>query len=121
MAWVRWGAVNYAILLALLVAGAILLVPAGLAGWGTDDERIGSYVLPAISFPFTGLAYLAALAVAARRSRRPRWWAIGLTPVFWAAVPIFALGVAAAGIAALWLVLLTFGAIVKLPPGPTRA
>lgn len=115
MAWVRWGAVNLGILLALLLAGSLLLVPAGLIGWGEGEELYGPYVLLGIYLPFSGLLYLGALALVAPRVRRPRVWAVGLTPLFWAFVPIFALGVANPGVAALWVVILTFGALARLP------
>jgi len=125
MRWVRWGAVNYAILLGLLLAGAVLLIPAALVGWGERDELAGSYFLPAIYFPFTGLAYLVFLGLIASGSPRPRMWAVLLLPLFWAAVPVFALLVVVPGVVALWVVIAVYAAIVRLPPdggrgGPSR-
>jgi len=123
MTWVRWGAVNYAMLLGLLVAGPVLLIPAALVGWDLGEppsELMGSYVLGGLLFPFTGMLYLAVLALVTRRSRRPRLWAVLLTPLFWAAVPILALGVVVPGIAALWVVIVVFGFILRLPPARRR-
>ena len=121
MGWLRWGARNVGILLALLVAGSALLGLAAAVGWGTDDERVGPYVLLGIYAPFASVLYLAVLAWVATRVARPRAWAVGLTPRFWVFVPIFAIGVNNPGIAALWLVFLTFGAVVRLPAGQDRA
>lgn len=121
MAWVRWGAVNVGILLALLVAGSLLLVPAGLIGWAEGEDLYGPYVLLGIYLPFSAVLYLAALALVTPRVRRPRAWAVGLTPLFWAFVPIFAIAVNVPGIAALWIVVLVFAALVRLPATRVRA
>jgi len=120
MAWVRWGAVNLGILLALLLAGSLLLVPAGLVGWAEGEDLYGPYALLGIYLPFSGAAYLAALAFVAPRVRRPRAWAFALVPLFWAFVPFFAIAVNVPGIAALWIVILVFAALVRLPPPGDR-
>lgn len=116
MIWLRWGAFNLGRLALVMAAGLLLLVPATLVGWGDAGER--SLPLP-ISLdlpPFTGVAYLVVLALVARRTGRPRIWALALTPVFWAFVPIFALGVVAPAIVATWIAYLGYAAVVELPP-----
>ena len=115
MAWLRWGAVNVGILLALLLGGSLLLVPAGLVGWADGEELYGPYVLLGIYLPFSAVLYLLALLLVAPRVRRQRLWALLLTPLFWAFVPVLAIAVNVPGIAALWVVILLFGALVRLP------
>jgi len=115
MTWVRWGAVNLGILVALLLAGSLLLVPAGAMGWAEGEDLYGPYVLLGLYLPFSGALYLLVLALIASRVRRPRAWAIGLAPLLWAFVPIFAIAVNVPGVAALWVVVLCFAACVRLP------
>lgn len=115
MAWMRWGAMNFGILVTLLLAGSLLLVPAGLVGWAEGEDLYGPYVLLGLYIPFSGALYLAALGFVAPRVRRPRAWAVVLTPLFWAFVPFFAIAVNVPGIAALWIVVLVFAALVRLP------
>lgn len=115
MAWVRWGAVNVGILLALLLAGSLLLVPAGLVGWAEGEDLYGPYVLLGIYLPFSAVLYLFALGLIAPRVRRKRLWALLLTPLFWAFVPFFAIAVNVPGIAVLWVVILVFATFVRLP------
>ncbi len=116
MAWLRWGALNLGLLGIVMVGGLLLLVPAAIVGWGTTESRQDAYLYLWIYLPFTGVAYLVLLALVGRRARRPRIWALVLTPVFWGFVPIFAIGVAVPGIAATWVAYLTYGAVVRLPP-----
>ncbi len=115
-AWLRWGAVNLGILAAVMVGGLVLLIPAALIGWGDPDTREITYLWLWLYLPFTGPLYLVVLAFVARRVRRPRVWAIGLSPLLFAVFPIAAIGVTLPGIAATWIAYLVFGAIVRLPP-----
>ena len=115
MSWLRWGALNLAILGAVMVGCLLLLVPAALVGWGSPDSREYTYLFLWIYLPFTGPAYLVLLALLGRRSLRPRVWAIALTPVFWIVLPFFAIGVNVPGIAATWVAYLVYGALVRLP------
>jgi len=116
MTWLRWGALNLGRLALVMAGGLLLLVPAALVGWGTADTREYTYLFLWLYLPFTGTAYLVLLALVGRRARRPRLWALALTPLFWGFVPIFAIGVAAPGIAATWVAYLVYGAVVELPP-----
>lgn len=116
MRWLRWFGVNYALLLGLLIAGLGVLGFAGVIGWGDSESRGEAYVVAGLFAPFTGVLYLAGVALLCPRVSRPRVAALALTPLFWAAVPIFAIGVAAPGITALWVVYLSYGALVRLPP-----
>jgi len=108
--------VNLGLLALVMVAGLLLLVPAALAGWGDADSREYTYLLLWLYLPLTGPAYLLVLALVAPRVRRPRLWALGLTPLLWAVVPVLALGVSAPGIAATWAAYLAYGTFVRLPP-----
>ena len=117
MAWVRWGAVNVGLLLVLLLCGSLLLVPAGLVGWAEGEDLYGPYVLLGIYLPFSAVLYLLLLALVAPRVRRPRIWAVALTPLLWVFVPVFAIAVNVPGIAVLWLVVLAFAMLLRLPPG----
>ncbi|MDQ3630300.1 MAG: hypothetical protein M3417_03285 [Actinomycetota bacterium] len=83
MAWLRWGALNLGLLGIVMVGGLLLLVPAAIVGWGTTESRQDAYLYLWIYLPFTGVAYLVLLALMGRRARRPRIWALVLTPVFW--------------------------------------
>ena len=56
-----------------------------------------------------------------RSVTRPRVWAFLLTPVFWGAVPIFALGVATPAISATWVALLFYAHRLVLPPPRRRS
>lgn len=117
MRWLRWGALNLGILILVMVGGLALLRAAALVGWGSPDTREYTYLFLWLYLPFTGPAYLVLLAVVGRRVRRPRIWALALTPIFWGFVPIFAIGFVAPGITATWIAYLTYGAVVQLPPG----
>jgi len=121
MTWLRWGALNLGRLALVMAGGLMLLVPAALVGWGDAESRHYLYLFLWIYLPFTGAAYLVLLALAGRSARRPRVWALALTPVLWAFVPIFALGVAVPGIAATWVAYLIYGAVVRLPPRAVRS
>lgn len=121
MAWLRWGALNLAILGAVMVGCLLLLVPAALVGWGSPDSREYVYLFLWIYLPFTGPAYLVLLAWRGRRSPRPRVWAIVLTPVFWIVLPFLAPGVNEPGIAVTWVAYLVYGAVVRLPSQSRRA
>ncbi len=116
MTWLRWGALNLGLLGLVMAGGLLLLIPAALVGWGTPDTRQYTYLFLWIYLPFTGPTYLVLLALVGSRARRPRIWALALTPVFWGFVPIFAIGVTAPGIAATWAAYLAYGAVVRLPP-----
>lgn len=120
MTWLGWGARNLGILILVMVGGLALLIPAALVGWGTPDTREYTYLFLWLYLPFTGPAYLVLLAIVGPRVRRPRIWALALTPIFWSFVPIFALGLAAPGIAGTWIAYLTYGAVVRLPPRQAR-
>lgn len=120
MTWLRWGALNLGRLALVMAAGLLLLVPAALVGWGDVETRQYLYLFLWIYLPFTGVAYLVVLALVGRRARRPRIWALALTPIFWAFVPIFALGVVAPGITATWIAYLVYGGVVRLPPRAAR-
>lgn len=114
--WLWWAAVNLLILGGAMVGGALLLVPAAVAGWGDADARHITYILMAIYVPFTGPVYLCALAFVAPRVKRPRLWAVALTLLMWVPVPILAAAVWIPGILAIWIAYLTFGLMVRLPP-----
>ena len=116
MTWVRWGELNLGLLGLVMAGGLLLLIPAALVGWGTPDTRHYTYLFLWIYLPFTGATYLVLLALVGRRARRPRIWALALTPVLWGFVPIFAIGVTVPGIAATWAAYLVYGAVVRLPP-----
>lgn len=116
MTWLRWGALNLGLLAVVMVAGLALLVPAALAGWGDAESRHLAYLFLWLYLPFTGSVYLAALAMAGRRARRPRVWAFALTPLLWGFVPIFAIAVNVPAIAATWVAYLAYAALVRLPP-----
>lgn len=121
MTWVRWGGLNLGLLFVVMVGGLVLLVPAALAGWGDAGSREYTYLSLLLYLPFSGIVYLAALALVARRARRPRLWAVALTPLLWCVLPVFAIGVNAPGIAATWVAYIVYGAVVRLPPRPTGA
>ena len=118
--WLRWGAVNLALLAGVMVAGLLLLIPAALAGWGDRDQRELTYLYLWLYLPFTGPLYLAALAFAARRSRRPRLWAIVLTPLLFGLFPLAVIAATLPGVAATWVAYFVYGAVVRLP-GPKPA
>lgn len=120
MTWLRWGAGNLGRLAIVMAGGLLLLIPAALVGWGDADLREYTYLFLWIYLPFTGPTYLVLLALLGRRARRPRVWAVALTPVFWGFVPIFAIGVVAPGIAATWVAYLVYAAVVELPPRAAR-
>jgi len=81
MSWLRWGALNLAILGAVMIGCLLLLVRAAFVGWGSPDSREYTYLFLCIYLPFTGPAYLVLLALFGWRSPRPRVWAVALTPV----------------------------------------
>lgn len=111
-----WGAINLAILAAVMVAGLLLLVPAALVGWGDADQRHITYLYLWIYLPITGPLYLVVLWLVARRVRHPRRWAIGLTPLLFGVFPLAVFGIGIPGVAATWVAYLTYGAVVRLPP-----
>lgn len=113
--WLRWAAINLAILAAVMVAGLVLLIPAALAGWGNADTREYTYLLLWLYLPFTGPLYLLALGYAAPRVKQPRVWAIALTPLLFVVLPVIAIGVTLPGVAATWIAYLAYGAVVRLP------
>lgn len=120
MTWLRWGALNLGLLAVVMVGGLLLLVPAALVGWGDAESRQYAYLFLWLYLPFTGVVYLTALALVGRRARRPRLWAVALTPLLWCVVPIFATGVNVPAIAATWVAYLTYAAVVRLPPRRRR-
>lgn len=104
-----------------MVGCLALLIPAALVGWGDAESRETTYLFLWLYLPFTGMLYLVLLAFLARRSRRPRVWAVVLTPVLWAVLPFLAIGVNEPGIAVTWVAYLVYGAVVRLPSRPPRA
>jgi len=118
--WLRWAAINLAILAGVMVAGLVLLVPAALAGWGDADSRHITYLYLWVLLPLTAPLYLLALALIAPRVANPRVWAVALTVLLWAAFPVAAGGLEAPAIVATWIAYLTFGALVRLPPPVSR-
>jgi len=126
MTWLRWGALNLGLLFLVMVGGLGFLIPAALVGWGDGESQLGAYLFLWIYLPFTAPVYLLLLATIGRRVHRPRAWALGLTPIFWAFVPIFAVAVNVPGVLATWISYLVYGAVVRLPParrgaGPTAS
>lgn len=115
-AWLWWAAVNLLILGGAMVGGLLLLIPAKVVGWGDGESRHVVYFILSIYAPFTGVVYLCALAAIAPRVKRPRAWAVALTLLMWAVVPIASTAIWAPGILALWTAYLTFGLMVRLPP-----
>lgn len=111
--WLRWYGASLLLLAQALAGGLVLLlIPIQL---GVDGENAGLYVFLSLYLPFSGTAYLALLAVFARGLPGGRVWAFVLVPLFWGFVPIFAIGVLAPGISAIWVALLTFAFLVEVP------
>lgn len=122
--WVGWIARSLGLLIALMiVAGVVVLVPAELAGWTVPEpDRIGdAYLVTFVALPLSWPLYMAALALVARRVRRPRRWAIALSPLLgaWFALLLFFV-VDQPGFYAAWLLWLSYGALVPLPPTTQR-
>ena len=111
----RWGLFNLALLVAVMIAGLVLLIPARLAGWGDDDTGVITYLWLWIYLPITGQLYLLALRYAARRSARPRMWAVVLSPVLFGLFPVALIAITLPGVAATWIAYLAYGAVVRLP------
>jgi hypothetical protein len=108
------------LLLALMVAVAIVvLLPADLAGWTVPEpDRAGDgYLYALTALPLSWPIYLAALAIVARRVRRPRLWAIALSPLLGAWFVFLLLFIVdQPSFLAAWLLWLSYGALVPLPP-----
>ena len=109
------------LLVALMIAaGVVVLVPATLVGWSVPEpDRIGdAYLLTFVALPLSWPLYMTALAFATRRVRRPRRWAIALSPLLgaWFALLLFFIA-DQPGFYAAWLLWLSYGALVPLPPG----
>jgi hypothetical protein len=118
--WVRWIGRSLVLLVALMiVAGVAVLVPAELAGWTVSGpDRIGdAYLLTFVALPLSWPLYMAALAFATRRVRRPRRWAIALSPLLggWFALLLFFI-LDEPSFYAAWLLWLSYGVLVPLPP-----
>lgn len=120
--WLRWIGRCLGLLVGLVIGAAVVvLLPARLAGWGVPGpDRIGdAYLYSLIALPLSWPSYMAALAVVARRVRRPRRWAIALSPLlgaWFALLLIFAADTP--DFYAAWLLWLSYGALVPLPPAP---
>lgn len=112
---------NLGILAGVMIAGLLLLLPALAVGWGDSDTREITYLWLWLYLPLTGPLYLLVLAWVARRARRPRVWAVVLTPLLFGLFPIAVIAITLPGVAATWVAYLAFGALVRLPPpgGPT--
>lgn len=118
----RWIGRSFVLLLAVVAgAAAVVLIPADLAGWSVPaPDRIGdAYLYALFVLPFSWPLYLAVLAVVARRVRRPRRWAIALAPPLLGLWMVFLLIfiVDQPSFLAAWLLWLSYGALVPLPPG----
>ena len=118
--WASWIARSLALLVVLMIAAAVVvLVPAKLAGWGAPppDHSGDAYLLSLVVLPLTWPLYLVVLALVARRARRPRRWAIALSPLLgaWFAILLVFI-VDQPSFWAAWLLWLSYGALVPLPP-----
>ncbi len=104
----------------MIAAGVVVLLPAKLTGWtASGADPVGSaYLYSFTALPLSWPLYMAALAIVARRVRRPRRWAIGLSPLLgaWFALLLFFV-VDLPDFYAAWLLWLSYGALVPLPPG----
>lgn len=104
----------------MVAAGVLVLLPVRLAGWTqSGGEAIGTgYLFSFTALPISWPLYMAALALVARRARRPRRWAIALSPLLggWFALLIF-FAIDRPDFYAAWLLWLSYGALVALPPG----
>jgi hypothetical protein len=117
---VRWIGRSLGLLVALAIAAAVVvLVPAKLIGWSSGDDPLGStYGYTLIALPLSWPLYMTVLTLVAPRVRRPRRWAIALSPLlglWFAVLSIFAVGFP--DFYAAWLLWLSYGALVPLPPG----
>lgn len=103
----------------MLAVAVVVLLPAKLAGWSAPEpDRIGdSYLYSLTALPLSWPLYTAALVVLVRRVRRPRRWAIALSPLLGAWYAFLLIFVAdQPGFYAAWLLWLSYGALVPLPP-----
>lgn len=122
--WLRWAARGLGLLVMLVAAaGVIVIMPARLAGWTeSGGEAIGTgYLYSLVALPISWPLYMTVLALVARRARHPRRWAIALSPLLgaWFALLIFVV-IDLPDFYAAWLLWLSYGALVPLPPEATR-
>lgn len=113
------------VLLVGLIIGVavVVLLPAKLVGWSVPEpDRIGdAYLYSLTALPLSWPLYMTALAAIARRVRRPRRWAIALSPLLGAWFAFLLIFVAdTPDFYAAWLLWLSYGALVPLPPDRPR-
>jgi hypothetical protein len=120
--WWRWLGMNLWRFATIVVAVGVLVALLGpVFGQDEDDPWYAGYVWMCLFLPVTWPLYMAAFATAARRSRHPRRWAVGLVPLLFALFPYALVTFTAPGVAAAWIAFFAYGAIVTPPATATTS